>query len=347
MMLSLTERKAAEKTEVLASRQDNRRAVPRFYVDEDARILLVNHGSPLPCHVVDLSLNGCRVRTRERFLAGILVRVELSFMVHGLAFRFCGVTQWTDGRNLAGIRFVDVTARRREELAEALAELGAESAAKSVQPVEQSPAPQAHAGSVVAEKPKVVEAPRPAQIQRPAPVNVRPSLPVPQARPVLPKAVEAPVLAKQKTEPPPNASLPPTFAPTLARRERRTQSREEVDTSAVIQLINIAALLNGRILDLSLNGCRIRTEERFPVGIYTRVETEFRLEGLPFRLGGVIQAIHDRERRHVGIRFLDMSTRNREHVEQLMEEIREMREKGIATPASQDRSPGAPAGSRE
>jgi hypothetical protein len=83
------------------------------------------------------------------------------------------------------------------------------------------------------------------------------------------------------------------------------------------------------------------------VGIYTRVEIEFRLEGLPFRLGGVIQAIHDRERRHVGIRFLDMSTRNREHVEQLMEEIREMREKGIATPASQDRSPGAPAGSRE
>jgi hypothetical protein len=97
----------------------------------------------------------------------------------------------------------------------------------------------------------------------------------------------------------------------------------------VIHLINIASLIHGRILDLSLNGCRIQTDERFPVGIYTRVETEFRLEGLPFRLGGVIQAIHDRERRNIGIRFLDMSIRKQEQVEQLMEEIREMREQGI------------------
>lgn len=101
------------------------------------------------------------------------------------------------------------------------------------------------------------------------------------------------------------------------------QSREAVDTTAVIDLIKIASRLQGRILDLSLNGCRIRADEHFPVGIYTRVETEFRLEGLPFRLGGVIQAIHDR--RTVGIRFLDMSNRKREQVEQLIEEIEEMR----------------------
>ena len=90
-----------------------------------------------------------------------------------------------------------------------------------------------------------------------------------------------------------------------------------------------ASRLRGRILDLSLSGCRIRTDERFPVGIYTRVETEFQLEGLPFRLAGVIQAIHDK--RTVGIRFLDMSSRKREHVEELIEDIREMREKGLGT----------------
>ncbi|MGB8262020.1 MAG: PilZ domain-containing protein, partial [Terracidiphilus sp.] len=81
----------------------------------------------------------------------------------------------------------------------------------------------------------------------------------------------------------------------------------------------------GRILDLSMSGCRIRTDERFPVGIYTRIEIEFRLEGLPFRLGGVIQAIHDRF--HIGIRFLDMSPRKQGQVEQLIEEMREMRER--------------------
>jgi c-di-GMP-binding flagellar brake protein YcgR len=109
-------------------------------------------------------------------------------------------------------------------------------------------------------------------------------------------------------------------------RDRRETLREEVDTTAVIFLINVVSRLQGRILDLSSGGCRIRTDERFPVGIYTRVEIEFRLEGLPFRLAGVIQAIHDKHM--VGIRFLDMSSRKREHVEQLIEEIREMREKG-------------------
>jgi c-di-GMP-binding flagellar brake protein YcgR len=34
--------------------------------------------------------------------------------------------------------------------------------------------------------------------------------------------------------------------------------------------------------------------------------------------------VHDRERRNVGIRFLDMSDRKQEQVEQLIEEIKEM-----------------------
>jgi c-di-GMP-binding flagellar brake protein YcgR len=106
-------------------------------------------------------------------------------------------------------------------------------------------------------------------------------------------------------------------------RERRQQSRHEVDTTATILLVNVGSTLRGRILDLSLTGCRIRTDERFPVGIYTRVETEFRLEGIPFRLGGVIQAIHDRNT--VGIRFLDLSDRKREQVLELIDEIEQMR----------------------
>jgi c-di-GMP-binding flagellar brake protein YcgR len=115
---------------------------------------------------------------------------------------------------------------------------------------------------------------------------------------------------------------PPQAKPDL--RDRRETSREAVDTTAMIFLVKIASRLRGRILDLSLTGCHIRTDERFPVGIYTRVETEFRLEGLPFRLGGVIQVIHDRHT--VGIRFLDMSSRKREQVKQLMEDIREVKE---------------------
>jgi c-di-GMP-binding flagellar brake protein YcgR len=77
----------------------------------------------------------------------------------------------------------------------------------------------------------------------------------------------------------------------------------------------------GRILNLSLGGCRIRTEERFNVGIYVRVEAEFYLHGLPFRVGGVSQAILDKNT--IGVRFLDMSGRRREQLEELIAEIAE------------------------
>lgn len=112
--------------------------------------------------------------------------------------------------------------------------------------------------------------------------------------------------------------------------ERRAQARSEVDTSATVFFIKTGSKLGGRIADLSLGGCRIRCDEQFPVGIYTRVETEFCLEGIPFRLGGVVQAIHDRYT--IGVRFLDMSSRKREQVEQLIAEINEDRERGKKGP---------------
>ena len=101
---------------------------------------------------------------------------------------------------------------------------------------------------------------------------------------------------------------------------RRLVARHEVDTSAVIRLVNLAADVNGRILDISTGGCHIRTDRRFPVGIFRRVETEFRIEGLPFRLAGVTQAIYDPF--NVGIRFLDMSERKLEQLLQLIDEIK-------------------------
>jgi c-di-GMP-binding flagellar brake protein YcgR len=103
--------------------------------------------------------------------------------------------------------------------------------------------------------------------------------------------------------------------------ERRTGHRHGVDTSATIYLIKIGSKMRGQILDLSLGGCRIRTNDRFPVGIYTRVETEFRLHGQAVLLGGVVQAVHDRDQ--VGIRFLDVSQRKRDQLVALIEELGE------------------------
>ena len=119
------------------------------------------------------------------------------------------------------------------------------------------------------------------------------------------------MMAGSETRPPSGNPPPP---------ERRRHSRHAVDTSASIILVRIGSRLQGRILDLSLGGCRIRSNQRFPVGIYTRVEAEFRVEGLSFRLGGVIQALHDPNT--VGIRFLDISSRKREQLNQLIDEIK-------------------------
>jgi c-di-GMP-binding flagellar brake protein YcgR len=124
------------------------------------------------------------------------------------------------------------------------------------------------------------------------------------------------------------------------RRERRAQSRYAVDTSAVIVLVHSGSRLSGRILDLSLGGCRICTDERFQVGVYTRIETEFLVEGLPFRLGGVIQAIHGPQL--VGIRFLDVSERKRTQLLQLIMEIK-AKEVGASIAEPQDTGGGASA----
>jgi c-di-GMP-binding flagellar brake protein YcgR len=342
---------SAEKAEELATGQQNRRAAPRQAVDEDARLLLVEPGCTLSCRLVDISLGGCRLRTKERFTAGAMVPVEVAFKVRGLAFRFSGITRWTDGRHLVGIRFAGVSARRREDLVEALSEVEAENAAKAAQQaaeklaLEEQPTALEHEGAV-----KSVE---PATQRHPLTLVPAPEMAAhrvaeklialkghdfsravdatEQLRALAPEGCFSLTPADSRSFS--AACLAPESASSshdrIAPRERRVQAREEVDTSAVIFLVNIASRLQGRILDLSLGGCRIRADERFPVGIYTRVETEFRLEGLPFRLGGVVQAIHDR--RTVGIRFLDMSSRKREQVAQLIEDIREMKEKGPGT----------------
>jgi PilZ domain len=106
---------------------------------------------------------------------------------------------------------------------------------------------------------------------------------------------------------------------------RRKEPRHPVDTGAEIRLIDLAAKLEGRVVDVSMGGCRIRTNLPFPLGVFRRVEMQFRLDGLPFRLAGVTQAIYDPF--NVGIRFLNVSERMRDQLGQLIEEIKEFRER--------------------
>jgi c-di-GMP-binding flagellar brake protein YcgR len=344
----------------LAQRIERRKSI-RHSVDEACVMVPLRQGSAMACQMLNLSMDGCMIRTREEFKAGIQIRVEVSFKVNGIAFRFNGVTPWTDGKNLAGIAFVDVIPRRREALADVLDEVDAARAAKAgkeeAEEREAALAAQKQAARETAERTareqaareaaekhtrelaERKEAGRAAEAEREAWVR--------QAREAALRPVEGPLSGAKDTlggqaavAPSTDAAKPPAARP--AARERRTQRRHPVDTTAVIFLVRVGSELHGRIQDISAGGCRIRTDEPFPVGIYTRVETEFHVEGLPFRLGGVIQSIHDRGRFLVGIRFLDMSERKREQLAMLIEEIDELAaRKASAGETGPEAGPGA------
>jgi hypothetical protein len=110
----------------VAKEPDHHRTRPRIAVDQDAVLLLVSHGLPVQCRIVDLSLEGCRVSNIARFPTGPGVHVEVTFKVNGIAFRFGGSVQCG-----LGIHFVGVNQPRREELAEVLDEVEGDAAVRA------------------------------------------------------------------------------------------------------------------------------------------------------------------------------------------------------------------------
>ena len=327
-------------TERVAEQYLDRREVPRFEVDESAALLHIASGTRYTCRILDLSLGGCRMCLDQKQSLRESARVELTFKVNGILFRFPGVTKWTDGRSMIGIEFAAMSSRRKDELAEIISEIAAEIAANAArQAAEEKAAKEREAAEeedrLQQEKRRLMqdlelskEQSEKQDEQEQAEDETLRKLAEKEnqrrraEREALQLAAQfrsaaAVPLVPQRVEPEAAPASPDNSAP----KERRAAVRHDVDTVAVIHLINIASKLTGRIVDLSLGGCRIRTDGRFPVGIYTRVETEFHLEGIPFRLGGVVQAIYDGNK--VGVRFLDMSPRKREQLEQLIAEFGE------------------------
>jgi c-di-GMP-binding flagellar brake protein YcgR len=103
--------------------------------------------------------------------------------------------------------------------------------------------------------------------------------------------------------------------------ERRSALRLPVDEDSVFVIVGYSAPQQARLLDLSLEGCRLRAQATVAVRAGQPIEVFFRLNGVPFRMGGVVQAIHDRNT--VGIRFLDLSDRKRQQLLDLIGEIQQ------------------------
>jgi hypothetical protein len=331
---------AAANLESLAAGQEDRRQEPRLRVDEPASLLVVLQGLLMVGRIVEISLAGCRLLLRESFAFGRLAHVEAAFKLRGVAFRLAGVTKWSDTNGHVGIRFKDVTSRRMDELIEVLCEIAAENAAKSMRLAAGRQSPEelsdASGGGRLDNSADLPGAVPGSASMRETPLASR-ALSQKEAgfvnapKPIVARAGNHPATETSASalhsasdrQSPAEIGKAESLVAKPAGRERRMDARVRIETSAIILLVNVGSRLRGRILNLSLGGCRIRTEERFPVGIYTRVETEFQLDGLTFRLGGVVQTIQ--ERNCVGIRFLDMSERKRQQVEQLIGELADLR----------------------
>ena len=102
-----------------------RRLSTRIPVNEKATLLQGHLGSATHCTLMDLCLDGCRVRTDAEIRVDRGARVELVFRVAGTAFRLAGLTEWTARTREIGVLFTDMSPRREAELVEALGELGA------------------------------------------------------------------------------------------------------------------------------------------------------------------------------------------------------------------------------
>ena len=112
------ELRAVERNQSLGVHDPERRADPRYPVNEVAMLQVVGCGSPVPGSIVDLSQEGCCVRTQERLSTRSRWPVEVIFKVTGVVFQFSGVVGWNDGRNRLGIHFVNMIPGQMMELAQ-------------------------------------------------------------------------------------------------------------------------------------------------------------------------------------------------------------------------------------
>ncbi len=293
----------------------DRRAYPRYPADCVVTVIPLTGAARVMGHLVDLSMGGCRLVTDHVVMITIRMRVELLFELRGIQFRIVGVSQGTRGGKYYAIKFQEMTERKRGELRELLAEIAEESARKAAEgPAERVGHQAEQAEEVAAVVDEAVPGVVAESVAEPVFVPVRVAATMPQAE----------VAAVKEAEPVPAvmaAAVEKAEPTALEVKNLRACNRHNVDTSAKLLLVNTGISMASRIQDLSLGGCKLRTNDRFSVGIYVRVETEFYLRGLPFRLGGVSQVILDRHT--IGVRFLDMSERKREQLKELIQEIAE------------------------
>lgn len=244
-------------------------------------------GKRMPCKVIDLSLTGCCVKLQEDFKAGALAHVKVAVPIDGMVLSIWGITQWVRRERTLGIQFIHPTGRSKNQLAGLLTCLLDRSASDVVKA-----ALAAQAESLII------------SLEHIEPVG---------GGPVTVQAPAHEVEGQQGVPAPQRPSLKDTH---------KVQDLSAEDSRAVLHLVTGDLQLGGHILDLSSSSCIVRVNHPYAGNIMVRVEVDFEIRGLHFRLPGVTEAFHDKHT--VEVRFLDVSPRKKGDLDQVIREMIEV-----------------------
>jgi len=289
-----------------------RRNHRRTQVESPATLLLVGRGMTVNARLTELSDEGCRLQVGQHLVSGASTRIEVLFRVCGMDFRFGGVAQWSDGWSRMGVRFTPVPKRRRADLSLVIDEMIDEEEGRCAREAEAERACQARrAAESFPNQPD--QATIPPSLALPATPEPDPGGDFQSLRTTIHLVPEPASIDRQAR----NEGSPDH--PEAGKLERRALPRQTLGSFATLHTVRSKVSLNGQFLDLSIGGCRIQLDTPLRLASFTRVELEFWLEGMPFRLAGLSQ--HSCARRVIGIRFAPLSERKQAQLGQALEEL--------------------------
>ena len=92
----------------------------RFPVDGQAMLFAAQLESAICCHMIDLGLEGCRLRRGDDEPLQVGMTVEIAFRLAGTLFRFPGTIQWSAKNTILGLYFTKMSDSHKNELADLL-----------------------------------------------------------------------------------------------------------------------------------------------------------------------------------------------------------------------------------
>lgn len=103
--------------------------------------------------------------------------------------------------------------------------------------------------------------------------------------------------------------------------ERRAQPRLRCKGTAEVRILRFGSSVAGTIVDLSVGGCCVVTEGKFPPVEQPLVEVILSVNGSKLRMAGVVRNVKKDQR--AGIEFIEVTRRKAQQIREFVRELRE------------------------